>query len=87
MIAEHAEPLWKTLGPFLFVASTLSTLRRGSERAWVIPTPCVMWMLTRAYHVLRNSSGLDAAARLVSVAREARSRYFGSWHSGSARSM
>lgn len=39
------ESLLKLLGPVCVVVATLSILRHGSERSWVLPPPMMIWLV------------------------------------------
>ncbi len=41
----NVELLWKLAGPLCAIVGTLSTLRNGSERAWVLPPPFMLWLV------------------------------------------
>ncbi len=41
----NLELLWKVVGPLCAIVATLSTLRNGSERAWVLPPPFMLWLV------------------------------------------
>lgn len=41
-----AELIWKIFGPLCVVVTTLSVLGHGSERAWVLPPPFMIWLVS-----------------------------------------
>lgn len=57
----NAELLWKACGPLCVTFTVLGLLKYGSERALVLPTPLVMWMVLAA----QRTSGPKLLAQLL----------------------